>query len=191
MRREQLPDQGVPGTSEHTASRDRRKRRKLLRVPLLLAGGTLALTGCAPVGPPEVTFFSDGHTVEAKPLIDCDALVRDCTKYPDATVTLKVRPGKPVQISVPSDISDTPWLVITQYADPSGTLKAKEQYFQRGTQLAYTATADAPADQLVVIEVQQLGAAFAADASGNPILDQNGNPQLVARAYWSLQIQPS
>lgn len=157
---------------------------------LLVAGAVLTLSGCAPAGPPEVTFYSDGHTVDAKPLIDCDVLVRNCSKDPNATVNLRARPGKPVQVSVPSDVGDTPWLVITQYADATGALKAKQQYLPRNTKLAYTATPNAPGDQLVVVEVQQLGAAFAADPSGKPILDENGNPQLVARAYWSLQIQP-
>lgn len=157
---------------------------------LLLAGAVLALGACAPAGPPEVTFYSDGHTVNAKPIVDCNALIRDCTKDPNATVNLKVRPGKPVQVSVPSDIGDTPWLVITQYTDANGNLQAKQQYFARNTKLAYTATPETSADQIVVVEVQQLGAAFAADASGNPILDENGNPQLLARAFWSLQVQP-
>ncbi|KAA9161783.1 DUF2771 family protein [Amycolatopsis acidicola] len=161
------------------------------RIMGLLAAGALVLTGCSTsVGPPEVTFFGDGHTVNAKPLIHCDALVQNCDKYPDATVALRVRPGKPVQISVPSEVGDTPWLVNVQYLDPDGTPKIKQQYFSPSSHLAYTATADNPADQLVVVEVQQLGAAYAADQAGNPILDESGNPQLVARAYWSLQIQP-
>ncbi|GLY69170.1 DUF2771 family protein [Amycolatopsis taiwanensis] len=164
--------------------------RRSWRGVLLLAGATLALSACAPAGPPEVTFYSDGHTVNAKPLVNCDALVRDCSKDPNAAVNLKVRPGKPVQVSVPVEVSDTPWLVITQFTDANGALQAKQQYFPRNSKLAYTATPDAPADQIVVVEVQQLGAAFAADASGNPILDESGNPQLVARAYWSLQVQP-
>lgn len=159
------------------------------RLLLLLAGGTLALSGCTAPGPPEVTFYSDGHTVTAKPLINCDALVRNCSKYPDAEVRLKARPGMPVQVSVPSEIGDTPWLVITQYADAGGALKAKQQYFSRNSKLAYTATPDSPAGRVVVVEVQQLGAAFAADQAGSPILDESGNPQLVARAYWSLQVQ--
>jgi hypothetical protein len=159
------------------------------RLLLLLAGGALALSGCATAGPPEVTFYSDGHTVTAKPLIDCDALVRNCSKYPDAQVHLTARPGRPVQISVPSEIGDTPWLVVTQSSD-GGALKAKQQYFSRNSKLAYTATPETPTGQVVVVEVQQLGAAFAADQAGNPILDENGNPQLVARAYWSLQVRP-
>lgn len=157
----------------------------------LLAAGALVLTGCSTtVGPPEVTFYGDGHTVNAKPVIHCDALVQKCDKYPDATATLNVRPGKPVQISVPSEVGDTPWLVNVQYADAKGNLQIKQQYFSPSSHLAYTAATDNPADQLVVVEVQQLGAAYAADQSGNPILDENGNPQLVARAYWSLQIRP-
>lgn len=150
------------------------------------------LTGCSirSAGPPEVTFYGDGKAVNAKPLLHCDVLVRTCDKYPDAAVTLRVRPGYPVNISVPSEVKDTPWLVNVQYADQKGNVKLKQKYFSPGSRLSYTATGDNPADQLAVVEVQQLGAAYAADQGGNPILDENGNPQLVARAYWSLQVQP-
>lgn len=156
---------------------------------VLLAAGALALTGCsATVSPPEITFYGDGHTVEAQPVIHCDALVRTCDKKPQAIVTLKVRKGMPVQISVPSEVSDTPWLVNVEYADANGNEQIKQQFFAPSSRLAYTATAGA-GGQLVVVEVQQLSAAYAADQAGNPILDENGNPQIVARAYWSLQIQ--
>lgn len=162
------------------------------RTLLLLAAGALALTGCsASVGPPEVTFFGDGRTVDAKPIEYCDALLRSCDESPGSAVNLKVRAGKPVQISVPSEIGDTPWLVNVQYTNAKGELQPiKQQFFSPGDKLAYTATGSAPGDQLVVVEVQQLGAAYAADPAGNPLLDDNGNPQLVARAYWSLQVQP-
>ncbi|NKQ55194.1 DUF2771 family protein [Amycolatopsis sp. K13G38] len=163
------------------------------RIAVLLAGGALALTGCsAAASPPEITFYGDGHTVTAAPVVNCDALVRNCDKDANATARLKVRAGKPVQISVPSEVSDTPWLVNVQYADAAagGQLKIKQQFFSPSTRLAYTATAPTPADQLVVVEVQRIGAAYAADQSGKPVLDENGNPQLVARSLWSLQIQP-
>lgn len=157
----------------------------------LVAAGALALTGCsATVGPPEVTFYGDGHTVNTGPAEYCDVLVRNCDKHPDRIVSLKVRKGMPVQISVPSEISKTPWLVNVQYADAQGKLQLKQQYFTPGSQLAYTAAPDNVDDQLVVVEVQQIGAAYAADQNGTPIVDENGNPQLVARAYWSLQVQP-
>lgn len=161
-------------------------KRRLFGV---VAAGALALTGCsATAGPPEVTFYGDGRTVDAGPVIHCDAVVSKCDKYPDATAKLQVRKGMPVQISVPSEVSDTPWLVNVQYADANGNLQLKQQYFSPSSRLTYTA--DPGGDQLVVVEVQQLGAAYAADQQGNPILDENGNPQLVARAFWSLQVQP-
>lgn len=156
----------------------------------LVAAGALALTGCsATAGPPEVTFYGDGHTVDAGPVVHCDAIVSKCDKYPNATATLNVRKGLPVQISVPSAVGDTPWLVNVQYADASGNLRIKQQFFTPRSRLAYTAE-PGPGNQLVVVEVQQLGAAYAADQQGNPILDENGNPQLVARAFWSLQVRP-
>lgn len=164
------------------------RRRRLFG---LLAVGALVLTGCSTqIGPPEVTFYGDGHTVHTGPAVHCDALVRNCDQNPKAIATLKVRKGLPVQISVPSELSDTPWLVNVEYADAHGNEQIKQQFFAPGSTLAYTASPDGPDNQLVVVEVQQIGAAYAADQTGHPILDENGNPQLVARAYWSLQIQP-
>jgi hypothetical protein len=151
--------------------------------------GALALTGCTTPGPPEVTFYADGHTVNAQPLINCDALVRKCDRHDDATANLKVRPGQPVQVSVPKEIVDTPWVVNVQYTNEKGEFQpVKQQYFGPGSKYAYTA-APAPGGTLAVVEIQQLGAAYAADQAGKPILDEAGNPQLVVRAVWSLQVR--
>jgi hypothetical protein len=157
----------------------------------LIAGGALALTGCSAPDTPEVTFFADGHTVDAGPLIHCDQLVRHCDRSQDAAASLTVRAGKPVQVSVPSEIAKTPWVVNVQYADAKGELQpVQQEIFTSRDRLAYTAIPPSPEDQLVVVEIQQLGAAYAADETGRPILDQAGNPQLVVRAVWSLQIEP-
>jgi hypothetical protein len=158
----------------------------------LLAGSAFALTACGTPGAPEVTFFADGHTVNSAPLIHCDELVRKCEQSPEGASSLKVRPGKPVQISIPSEIADTPWVVNVQYANAKGELQpVKQEAFTGGNRLAYTATAPAADDQLLVVEIQQLGAAYAADETGQPIVDDAGNPQLVVRAIWSLQIDPA
>jgi hypothetical protein len=158
----------------------------------LLAGGAFALTGCSAPSAPEVTFFADGHTVNSAPLIHCDELVRNCVRSPDSAASLKVRPGKPVQVSVPSEIANTPWVVNVQYANAKGELQpVKQQTFTSGNTLAYTATPPAADDQLVVVEIKQLGAAYAADETGKPIVDAAGNPQLVVRAIWSLQVTPA
>jgi hypothetical protein len=163
-----------------------------LGVLALLVGGAFALTGCSAPDAPEVTFFADGHTVNSPPLIHCDELVRKCEQSPGGAASLKVRPGKPVQVSVPSEIAKTPWVINVQYADAKGELQPVEQQtFTSGDTLAYTATPPSADDQLVVVEIQQLGAAYAADETGKPIVDQAGNPQLVVRAIWSLQIDPA
>ncbi|WP_158881879.1 DUF2771 family protein [Amycolatopsis anabasis] len=163
--------------------------RRVLAVLFVL--GAVVVTGCSAPGPPEVTFYADGHTVNAQPLINCDALLKQCEQHQESTVSLKVRPGKPVQISVPKEVTDTPWVVNVQYTNEKGEYQpVKQEYFSPGSKHAYTATPNVPGGQLAVVEIQQLGAAYAADQAGNPILDEAGNPQLVVRALWSLQVQP-
>ncbi|WP_020669980.1 DUF2771 family protein [Amycolatopsis nigrescens] len=163
-----------------------------LRLPLLFAAAALVLAGCSTPGPPQVTFFADGNTVEAAPMIHCDAKVQKCEQNDGAKAQLKVRAGQPVQISVPSEVAETPWVVNVQYTNAKGELQpVKQETFTNGKQFAYTASANGSDGQLVVVEVQQLGAAYAADESGQPALDEDGQPQLVARAVWSLQVQPA
>ncbi|EHR63309.1 DUF2771 family protein [Saccharomonospora cyanea] len=159
-------------------------------VALAVAGAAVA-TGCSAPQPPEVTFYTDGDSVTALPLSYCDAVLRDCETGGDAA-TLDARPGQPVQISLPSEISETPWLVIVQSAAPDGTLlPMRQEVFTDGTRHAYTVVPETPRHQPLVVEVQQLGAAYAVDQQDNPILDERGQPQLVVRGVWSLQITPS
>jgi len=156
----------------------------------LLAGAAVTATGCSSPGLPEVSFYADGEAVNAAPLVYCDAVVSACEQDENAAAKIRVRPGMPVQVSVPSEVSETPWVVNVQYADATGALKpVKQEFFTQGSRLAYTATGDAPGDQVLVVEIQQLGAAYAADASGAPIPDAEGNPQLVIRGLWSFQTQ--
>ncbi|MGC7098020.1 DUF2771 family protein [Amycolatopsis lurida] len=162
-----------------------------LGVLAVLAGGAFVLSGCSPVPPPEVTFFADGNTVRTGPFIHCDARVASCEQNDGAEARLKVRPGKPVQISLPKEIVDTPWLVNVQYQDAAGNLQpVKQEFFSPGRQHAYTATAG-PGDQLVVVEIQQISAATAIDGTGAAIEDEQGNPQLVVRGIWTLQVEPA
>ncbi len=150
------------------------------------------LAGCSAPAPPEVTFYADGESVHAQPWRYCDALVTSCESDPDEPSVLDVRAGEPVQVSVPTDVAETPWLVNIQYTDSEGTVRPiRQEVFTPGERHAYTAVPQAPAEQLLVVEVQQLSKAYAADAQGNPVVDESGRPQLVARAVWALRIDPS
>ncbi|EIF00617.1 MULTISPECIES: DUF2771 family protein [Saccharomonospora] len=159
-------------------------------VVALTAAGAAVLTGCSAPHPPEVTFYADGDSVQALPLSYCDALLTACDTDGEP-VTLDARPGQPVQISVPAEIAETPWLVIVQSAAPDGTLLPMQQeVFTDGTRHAHTVVPETPEHQPLVVEVQQLGAAYAVDENDQPIMDEQGSPQLVVRGVWSLQIDP-
>ncbi|WP_408629959.1 DUF2771 family protein [Amycolatopsis aidingensis] len=160
------------------------------RLAVALACAAFVAAGCSAPGAPRVTFFVDGDSVQAAPLIHCDVRVQECEQGTEPA-RLRARPGYPVQVSVPAEVSESPWAVIVQYADAEGRPQPeKRQFFSPGTRHAYTATGGGPGSQLLVVEVQQIGAAYAADEAGNPILDEAGNPQLVTRGIWSLQLEP-
>lgn len=155
----------------------------------LLAAFAVVLAACSAPPSPEVTFYTDGESIRAAPLSYCDALLTSCAAEGEP-VTLQARPGKPVQVSLPSEIADTPWVLNVQYFDAAGEAQIRQEVFTDGTQSAYT-VAPEPHDQLLVVEVQQFGAAYAADEQGDPITDERGEPQLVMRGVWSLQIEPA
>lgn len=153
----------------------------------LLTGLALLTAGCARVGPPELSVYADGDHINVEPLRYCDLLVRQCEPRSGVQGALTTLPGQPVQISVPSEIAETPWAISVQFETPDGTRPVIEEFFSPGERFAYTATPKRPGDRVLLIEVQQLGAAFAADEKGMPILDENGSPQLVVRGVWSVR----
>lgn len=160
-------------------------------VVALVAAGAAVLTGCSAPQPPEVTFYTDGESVTAGPMSYCDALLTDCQVTDGDPVVLDARPGQRVQVSVPAEIAETPWLVIVQAYDPEGDLLPMQQeVLTDGTRHAHTVIPESAEHQILVVEVQQLGAAYAVDEKDEPILDENGQPQLVVRGVWSLQINP-
>ncbi|GAB3507344.1 DUF2771 family protein [Amycolatopsis cihanbeyliensis] len=161
----------------------------LRRLAVVVACAAFVAAGCSAPGAPQVTFFVDGDSVQAAPLMHCDVRVRSCEQ--GGTATLPARPGYPVQVSVPAEVSDAPWVVITQYANASGERQEpKWRFFSPGTRHAYTVTGDRPGDQVLTVEIQQVGAAYAADQAGDPLLDDSGDPQLVTRGIWILRIEP-
>jgi hypothetical protein len=136
-----------------------------------------------------VTFYADGDTVHTEPVFHCDVYVQSCTEGDPAQ--LSVRPGKPVQISVPSPVVDTPWCVVTGYVTPQGAPQVKGEVFSPGTQHAYTASPPSPADQLLLVEVQQVGAAVAREQPETGQRLGACGSQFAPRAAWRLQIVPA
>jgi Protein of unknown function (DUF2771) len=119
---------------------------------------TALVTACGDDEPPMVTFAAAGSSVTAGPTQRCDVQVSTCTAAPAAAVVLRVPPGQPVQISVPKQISETPWLVVFGYRTAGGEhVNARSDVFASNERQAYMLILPAADDQLETVEVQQLG----------------------------------
>ncbi|MFF0143954.1 uncharacterized protein DUF2771 [Amycolatopsis sulphurea] len=154
------------------------------RVVAVLAAGGLAVAGCSAPGPAEVTFYGDGHTIRTAPIGNCDLKTGVCSANPGAAGTLKVRPGRSVQISVPKEVAETPWKVTVQYVNGKGQPQPlQEAIITSGDRYAYTAAPPAKDDQIVVVEIAQAS-----------VISRTGDPndaEPITTALWSLQVRPN
>ncbi|WP_378736903.1 DUF2771 domain-containing protein [Nocardia brasiliensis] len=67
---------------------------------------------------PVITAYAHGKTVNVTPYVYCSVKMEDC-RY-GKTVQLMVPPDYPLQLSLPKQIADAPWLAQLVYALPSG-----------------------------------------------------------------------
>lgn len=151
----------------------------------LLAAGGFVVAGCSAPGPEEVTFFANGTTVQVAPVRTCDpeAAQLTCSEVDLGKAgKLKVRPGQPIQISVPGAVAKGLWQVTLQNIDASGQLQQprQPQLITSGETYAYTVTPPTGGEQTVVVEVAQVAARQASDGI-----------QLIPAASWSLQVDPA
>jgi hypothetical protein len=149
----------------------------------VLAAAAALAAGCSPEppGPPEVTFAAEGATVSARPFLYCDVMVTNCERNEGAVARLLVPPGKPVTISVPGEVAESPWSVVVQYQTASGEQQEPETVatFVPGERRDYTVALPEPTAQLQTVEVKQAGAKQEPGATSEI--------QLLARAVWSLR----
>ncbi|MEU5695751.1 DUF2771 family protein [Actinosynnema sp. NPDC020468] len=146
--------------------------RRLLPVLVLL------LAGCSAPAPPAVTFYADGHAVDATPTLYCDVKSENCAEDAAAETTLAVRPGYPVQISVPGDVADSAWAVNVLYASEGRQQVMRSPVFTPAeVKHAYTLTLPGKSDQVVRVEVQQFGTRIESNGDG---------VDFVARGIWVL-----
>ena len=162
---------------------------RLSRVLALLAAGGLAVAGCSAPGPEEVTFFANGNTIQVVPYRTCDASTPDvkCSADdPSKSGTLKVRPGQPIQISVPGAVATGLWQVAIMNIDANGQALEPQQPKLITSQetYAYTVTPPLGGQQTVIVEVSVLAPQTAAQPDGTSRI------VLIPTATWALQVQP-
>jgi hypothetical protein len=145
----------------------------------LVAGGLL-LAGCSAPHPPEVTFFADGTAIRLNPTQYCRPEADTCDGFPEAKGSMSVPGGKPLNISVPSQVAEAPWVVVFKYRAADGTQQqGRTSIFKAGEQYAYTLHMPTAGDQLTDVEVQRI--TNVAAGAGNELV-------FVTDASWVLHV---
>jgi hypothetical protein len=163
-----------------------RRRSRPAVLAGLLGAVALLLSGCT-VPLPVVTFYGNRTAVDVQPElwchVDTTALTVACPATPDAANDghLTMAPAQPLQINVPTEIGDDPWLVAFAYTDGAGkTETGRTQVFTDG-RLAYTLESLPNTAQLTRVEVQ----------SGLlPTQAADGSTVIAASRTWVLLISP-
>ena len=124
---------------------------------------------------PQISAYSRGHTERVGPYLYCNVVnLNDCITD-GVQGSLAVSKGNPVQLSVPSAISNAPWRLLKVYADDRDTTTT---LFKPATQLAVTiATVDPRRGRVLGIVVQLM----------TLVQDQAGELHDVPHAEWSVK----
>jgi hypothetical protein len=140
-----------------------------------------ALTAGCSSAPPQVTFAAGSASVQAGPTQYCEVDLSNCAD-PGTPVKLAVPAGTALQITVPTEISSTPWHVVFSYRDDTGQqVDERSSVFAPNAATGYTLQLPTPASQLVEAQVQEFGAA----QDTNP---QTEETEFAIRASWVLQV---
>ena len=153
----------------------------MLRRLLPVLAAALVVAGCGgSTPPPDVTFTAGAATVVAKPTQYCDIDLTNCNSDASAPVELVVPVGTPLQVSVPQEVSSTPWQVVFSYRDGTGAqTDGRSPVFNVNAQKTYSLELPAAGDRLLGAQVQQYGP----PPQANP---ETGELEFPIRASWVL-----
>jgi hypothetical protein len=151
--------------------------RRLALVCALVA----LLAGCGGgSAPPEVTFAAGATSVVAKPTQYCDVKLQECQSDANAPVRLAVPAGTALKVTVPEEISSTPWQVVFTYRSANGSrTDGRSPVLTPDRHPDYTLQLPAATDALITAEVQQYGPPPQANA-------ETGELEFPIRATWVL-----
>jgi len=150
-------------------------RLGLLVCTVALGAGAVGCSSSTPL--PQITFYADYTTTVTGPTTYCSFDFAQCST--GSTAQLPVRPGTPLQVSLPTEIGEAPWRLLTSYRTAAGVDEIVQHYYRPGERLAVTVTPPEQGDQLIGVEIQLPSGAT--DPQGNPI----------ARATWSVRTDPA
>ena len=129
---------------------------------------------------PEVTFAAGAASVVAKPTQYCDLHLQNCQSDANAPVRLTVPAGTALKVTVPTEISTTPWQVVFTYRSTNGSqTDGRSPVLAPGQHPDYPLQLPTPTDALLTAQVQQYGPPPQANA-------ENGEIEFPIRASWIL-----
>lgn len=125
--------------------------------------------------PATITAYADGTTVTVPPFKYCTLYLEDCVEKD--TIPIELRPGHPLQVSLPKEISSAPWRLLAMYGNTEDEVYVQYTPFRPGEALAVTVPTIVNDVPLAGVEVQLPSA----------VVDEAGIPR--AHATWSLSMQ--
>ena len=154
------------------------RRRAVAVIAVLLA--CFGLSACD-VPPPSITWYGNETAVDVGPQLYCTLTDEDqpsCSETDGPTARLKLYADDPVQVNLPADIAERPWLLVYRYADDVASYRTP--VFNDPNLLSYTIRPLA-GKQLEQVDLQVL--IITADPSRTP--------QYTPLQAWVLAVDPA
>lgn len=124
-------------------------------------------------GPPVVAAYAYGHSIRVSPANYCTMDLSSCRKGQVGFLT--VPGGRPLQLSLPTEIANVPWYLTLYYNTDGVMLETRPQYHAPGSKLAVTVPSSRGV-RLMGVEINTLSA----------VIDPRDGSH-VARASWLIQ----
>ena len=102
---------------------------------------------------PVITAYAHGKTIETNPAGTAPSTCPSAPRWATST-PLDVPAGYPLQLSLPTDVSDAQWALLAVYEDADGNQTGEPRVFEPGEALAVTVESSSdPVKQLVGVEI--------------------------------------
>ncbi len=156
------------------------QRVKSAGIGLIAVLAMVGLTGCqAPA--PTITWYGNETAVSAGPRLYCTLTPQpqpDCRETEGPIATLELHADDLLQVNIPPEVADQPWLLVYSYVDDSSSYRTPVMSDRKT--LSYVVHPVA-GRQLQQVDLQVLTLIASAD----------GKPQYSPLQAWVLQVKPA
>lgn len=130
----------------------------------------------APTHRPTITAFADGRSVVVEPYLYCPVDAPLC-ETDGASATVPVRPGHPLQLSLPTEITSAPWILAAVYADGDGAVESDTLYLPDEKLGLTVAPVDDDGRELLGVEIRLPSGVIDTDTQ---------QEEIISHAIWSI-----